>query len=322
MGINLKRVLLAILAVTLLAAVSSAAFGVQPPQLVFSAPPRFAATAARLQGTVGSQLPSVMRLAGLSDAGPPIRVVLAPEGSPEAGLVPRWVVGYAVGDRSLIVLLPQRVPEYPSSSLDDVLLHETAHVLVARAAGGRPVPRWFQEGMAMIAGRSWSLDDRTRLTLALLVDRPVSLAALDGRYAGGQAEVNRAYAIAGSFVRDLLDRYGPEAPPRILEEMARGLSFEDAFFAATGTTLASAEDSFWSRQTFWYRWVPVLTSSVTLWLLITLLALWAMRHRRRRDAAQRRVWEEEDERQRLAAATAAAALALKEPGPGPEGWVN
>jgi hypothetical protein len=309
-----------LLAVVLLVAVSSAAFAVQPPRLVFSAPPRFAATAARLQGSVPPQLGSVMGLAGLADAGPPIRVVLAPEGSPEAGLVPRWVVGYAMGDQGLIVLLPQRVPAYPDSSLDDVLLHETAHILVARAADGHPLPRWFQEGMAMIAGRSWSLDDRTRLTLALLVDRPVSLAALDGRFAGGQAEVNRAYAVAGSFVRDLLDRYGPEAAPRILEGVAHGLSFEDAFFAATGTTLTSAEDSFWSRQTFWYRWVPVLTSSVTLWLLITLLALWAMRHRRRRDAARRRIWEEEDERQRLAAAAAVAVPALEEPGP--DGWVS
>lgn len=306
-----------ILAVTLLAA--SAAFAAQPPRLVFSAPPRFAATAARLQETVPPQLGSVMELSGLREPGPPIHVVLAPEGSSEAGLVPRWVVGYAVGEQGLIVLLPQRVPSYPDSSLDDVLLHETAHVLVARAAGGRPLPRWFQEGMAMIAGRSWGLDDRTRLTLALLVDRPVSLAALDGRFLRGQAEVNRAYAIAGSFVRDLLERYGPEAAPRILEGVARGLTFEDAFFAATGTTLASAEDSFWSRQTLWYRWVPVLTSSATLWLLITLLALWAIRRRRRRDAAQRRIWdEEEEERQRAAR----AALDLEEAGPGPEGWVN
>ena len=312
----MQRSLAAVLLVALLAALPAAA--VPPPRLDFTAPPRFAPTAERLRVAAPPQLASVMRLAGLADPGPPIRVVLAPEGSPEAGLVPRWVVGYALGDRGLIVLLPERVPSYPDSSLDDVLLHETAHVLVARAAGGRPLPRWFQEGMAMIAGRSWGLDDRTRLTLALLVDRPVSLAALDGRFAAGQAEVNRAYAIAGSFVRDLLDRYGPGAAPAILAGVARGLSFDEAFFAATGTPLASAEDSFWSRQTFWYRWVPVLTSSVTLWLLITLLALWAMRHRRRRDAAQRRVWEEEDERERQRLAAAAARLE----GPGPEGWVN
>ncbi|HEV7787059.1 MAG TPA: hypothetical protein VGQ28_17075 [Thermoanaerobaculia bacterium] len=318
----MKRCLLAaiLLGIALLAAAPAGA-AVPPPRLVFAAPPRFAPTASRLRATAPSQLGSVMRLTGLADPGPPIRVVLAPEGSPEAGLVPRWVVGYALGDQGLIVLLPERVPSYPDSSLDDVLLHETAHVLVARAAAGRPLPRWFQEGMAMIAGRSWGLDDRTRLTLALLVDRPVSLAALDGRFGRGQAEVNRAYAVAGSFVRDLLDRYGPGAAPAILAGVARGLSFEDAFFAATGTSLASAEDSFWSRQTFWYRWVPVLTSSVTLWLLITVLALWAIRHRRRRDAAQRRIWEEEEARERERLRLAAAAVTARE-GPGPEGWVN
>jgi hypothetical protein len=296
------------------------AAAVAPPQLVFEAPPRFMPTATRLRTSTPPQLASVMRLTGLADPGPPIRVVLAPEGSPEAGLVPRWVVGYALGNQGLIVLLPERVPRYPDSSLDDVLLHETAHVLVARAAAGRTLPRWFQEGMAMIAGRSWGLDDRTRLTLALLVDRPVSLAALDGRFAGGQAEVHRAYAVAGSFVRDLLDRYGPEVAPSILAGVARGLTFEDAFFGATGTSLATAEDSFWSRQTFWYRWVPVLTSSVTLWLLITLLALWAIRHRRRRDAAQRRIWAEEEARERERLRLAAAAAALE--APGPDGWVN
>jgi hypothetical protein len=320
----MKRCLLAavLLGVALLALVSPAApaAAALPPQLAFEAPPRFAPTASRLRASVPSQLGSVMRLTGLADPGPPIRVVLAPEGSPEAGLVPRWVVGYALGEQGLIVLLPQRVPSYPDSSLDDVLLHETAHVLVARAAGGRPLPRWFQEGMAMIAGRSWGLDDRTRLTLALLVDRPVSLIALDDQFSRGQAEGNRAYSVAGSFVRDLLDRYGPGVAPAILAGVARGLSFEDAFFTATGTSLAAAEDSFWSRQTFWYRWVPVLTSSVTLWLLITLLALWAIRHRRRRDAAQRRIWEEEEarERERLRLAAAAAALEAS----GPDGWVN
>src|SRR5256885_2326590 len=140
--------------------------------------------------------------------------------------------------------------------------HEMAHVLVARAAGGHPLPRWFHEGMAMIAGLSWGLDDRSRLTLALLVDRPVSLADLDQRFAGGQSEVNRAYAVAGSFVRDLFDRYGQDVAARILQGVSRGLSFPDAFRAATGDSLAAAESSFWDRQTFWYRWVPVLTSSV------------------------------------------------------------
>ncbi len=226
------------------------------PRIEVEAPPALAGTAAQLRAIDPSRLTSVMRLVGLEDPGAPIRVILAPEGSGAATVVPPWVSGYAIGEEGVIVLLPGRVPSYPDSSLSDLLAHEVAHVLVARAAGGRPLPRWFHEGMAMIAGLSWGFDDRSRLTLALLVDRPVSLAALDDRFAGGQAEVNRAYAISGSFVHDLFDRYGQGVAGRILQEVSRGLSFADAFRAATGDSLAAAETSFWDRQTFWYRWVP------------------------------------------------------------------
>jgi hypothetical protein len=108
--------------------------------------------------------------------------------------------------------------------------------------------------------------------------------------------VQRAYAIAGTFVRDLLERHGQDVAGDILAEVRRGLPFEAAFARATGETLAAAEASFWSRQSFWYRWVPLLTSSVTLWLGITLLAVWAIRRRRQRDAALRARWEEEEKR--------------------------
>jgi Peptidase MA superfamily len=272
-----------------------AAGPVEPPRLIVEAPPALAPAAARLRAVGPDQLLNAMRLVGLTRPGPPIRVIVAPEGSGPAVLASPWISGYALSDRGLVVVLPQRVPNYPDSSLEDLLRHEVAHVLIARAAGNRPLPRWFHEGMAMIAGGSWGFDDRSRLTLALLADRPVSLAELEERFAGGQGEVNRAYAIAGAFVRDLFARYGPEAAPAILAGVARGLSFEDAFRAATGVSLAEAESSFWGRQTFWYRWVPVLTSSVTLWLLVTLLALWAMKRRRARDAALRRVWDTEED---------------------------
>jgi hypothetical protein len=295
----------------------------EAPRIEVEAPPALAGTAAQLRAIDPSRLASVMRLVGLEQPGPPIRVILAPEGSGAATVVPPFVSGYAVGEQGVIVLLPGRVPSYPDSSLSDLLAHEVAHVLIARAAGGRPLPRWFHEGMAMIAGLSWGFDDRSHLTLALLVDRPVSLAALDDRFAGGQAEVNRAYAIAGSFVHDLFDQYGQGVAARILQGVSRGLSFADAFRAATGSSLAMAESSFWDRQTFWYRWVPLLTSSVTLWMLVTLLALWAMKRRRERDVALRRVWAEEDERMRLAAEARAEAEAHFE-GRKDEGgdWVN
>lgn len=266
-----------------------------PLRLTVEAPPELAPEARRIRDFPPEELESARRLVGLEDPGPPIRIFLAPEGSGAALAVPPWVAGYAYSDRGIVVLLPARTPAYPDASLEDLLRHEVAHVLIARASGNRPLPRWFHEGTAMVAGLAWGLDDRARLTMTLLADRQMTLAELDHRFAGTGAQVHRAYAISGAFVRDLLEQHGPDAPGRILAGVREGLSFEDAFFRATGESLGDAETSFWQRQSFWYRWVPILTSSALLWVLVTLLFLWAVKRRRARDAALRRMWEDEEE---------------------------
>src|SRR5262245_44412614 len=112
-----------------------------PPRLIVEAPPALAPVAARLRAIDPQRLVSAMRLVGLTRPGPPIRVIVAPEGSGPAVLVSPWVSGYSLSDQGLIVVLPQRVPTYPDSSLEDLLRHEVAHVLIARASGNRPLPR-------------------------------------------------------------------------------------------------------------------------------------------------------------------------------------
>lgn len=288
----------AVLALLLL--LPSASTAARPPELIVHAPPGLGQAAARVRAIDPQRLVDSMRLVGLDDPGPPIQVLLGAEGSDLAAGVPPWVSGYAYGDQGVIVLLPARTPTYPESSMEELLRHEVAHVLVARAAGGRPLPRWFHEGLAMIAGVSWGFDDRSQLTLALVARGAVPLAEVEQQFGAGPSAVQRAYAISGAFARSLLARHGDDAAGRILDGVAEGLSFDDAFRRATGETLAEAESSFWRRQTFLYRWVPILSSSATLWIGITLLAMWAMGKRRARDAALRKVWEEEE--RRLAAA--------------------
>lgn len=291
---------LAVVLFLVLPSVAMAAMPAKAPQLIVNAPPSLARAAARVKAIDPDRLLDSMRLVGLEDPGPPIQVFLGPEGSDLAAGVPSWVSGYAFGEQGVIVLLPARTPTYPESSLEELLRHEVAHVLVTRAAGGRPMPRWFHEGLAMIAGLSWGFDDRSQLTMALVGGGAVPLEQVERQFGAGPSAVHRAYAISGAFANELLSRHGQDAAARILDGVAEGLSFDDAFRRATGVTLAEAERSFWRRQTFWYRWVPILTSSATLWIGITLLAVWAMGKRRARDAALRKVWEEED--RRLAAA--------------------
>jgi hypothetical protein len=276
-------------------------FPAQAQRLEVEAPASLEPLAARLRSLDPAKLEGAARLVGLEDPGPPIRVILAEEGSPPAAGVPPWVAGYALSERGIVVLLPARSPSYPDSSMDDLLRHEVAHVLIARASGStsseeRRLPRWFHEGVAMIAGLSWGLDESSRLMWTLLRGNEVPLAEVERAFGGSPAAVRAAYTASGAFVRDLLAEHGQEVVGEILDGVASGLPFDEAFRQATGMTLAAAEGEFWDRQTFWYRWVPFLTSSAVLWIAVTLLALWAMQRRRARDVARMARWAEEEAR--------------------------
>src|SRR5688572_349999 len=123
----------------------------------------------------------------------------------------------------------------------------------------------------------------------------ISLNALERLFGGDQQSQTRAYALAGAFVRDLLQKYGEAAPGRILARVRDGASFDDAFAGAAGVRVSEAEADFWRRQRSWTTWLPIVTSSAALWLLVTLIALWAIRRRRQKDAEMRTKWEQEEQ---------------------------
>lgn len=250
--------------------------------------------AARIRRIDPQRLRLAMQLLGLVEPGPPVLLVLAPEASPIGRRTPAWIAGFALGDRDTAVLFPARAPSYPDSTFEELVLHEIGHILVRRSCNGQPIPRWFNEGLALFIGRPWRLEDHSRVTWALVSGRQVSLSDLDPYFLRSRETAGHAYALAGAFVQDLVRRQGTAAIADMLTAVAHGTDFDAAFLAVTGETLAAAEHDFWSRHTFIYRWVPVLGSSATLWLLVTALALWAFRRRRARTAALHARWERED----------------------------
>jgi hypothetical protein len=267
----------------------------EPVRLVVENRPGLPPSARRPAAGPRAWVGGVMDLVGQYEPGPPIHVVLAPESSPLARDVPPWVSGYTDGVSNVVVLLPERTPSYPDGGLEEVLAHEVAHVLIYRASAGRRLPRWFNEGLAMLAARSWRLTDQTHLALSLLFARKVPLWRLDDLFDGDRSDVERAYALSGALVQDLLDRYGTGVPRALLSRVAEGLSFDEALRRTTGATLVDVGDAFWARQTFLKRWLPVLTSTAVLWFGISLLAVMAAVKRRRQRAALAEAGEGEEQ---------------------------
>ncbi len=283
------------------------------PVLHVEAPPALARQAAAVRSLDQGDWLAALKLVGLGNPGPPIRVVLAPEGSPLAVNVASWVSGYAVPELDTVVLFPGRVPSYPDGNLEALLHHEIAHMLLARAVGGGLVPRWFNEGTATVAAREWGIEDGARVVLATIGRGPRSLPELDAGFSGDTAAASRSYAVSAALVRYLLRRHGDDVVGHILRGVGLGAAFDDAFEAATGETLEGFARGYFRRETFWTTWVPFVTSSTVLWMAITTLALLAIKRRRERDALVREGWALE-ERER------AAGEAARRPDDDPAQW--
>lgn len=277
-----------------LSAVAAAPAAGDPPRLEVEAPAALAAEAARVRGFDTGALASIMTLTGLVDAGAPIRVRLVPERAALARATPDWVAGFADASRDLVVLFPERIGSYPYHSLETVLQHEVAHVLTARAAGGRRIPRWFNEGLASAAERTWSLGARSRFAWEMVARERLTAAGIEGLFAGGARDAARGYALSDALVRDLLERYGPRTPARILSGMARGAPFEIALYAATGASVDAVVATFWARHDVWKSWVSFAGQPFVQWCLITLLALAAIWRHQRRKRERRLRWEMEE----------------------------
>jgi len=288
------------LAVGLCIAVLSAVGGAAArpaPELLVENPPELDAVADEVRAIGRGDFSGALMMTGLMGFSSPIRVVVASEESAAAQETPKWVSGFASGESRTIVLFPERVSRYPDDSLRTLVHHEVTHVLVAEAARGRPVPRWFNEGVATVAAREWGIEDRARYAAAVVGRGPRTVDALDHGFAEGGRRAIRSYALAGAFVRWLRVEYGVHLTGSILEQLGREMSFREAFVRATGDTLERAEYRFFVHEALWHTWVPFLTSSGVLWAAITALAIIAIRRRRTRSAAMRERWEAEEERE-------------------------
>jgi len=265
------------------------------PKLEIEAPRELDAVRNRLQSIPPGRFADIAEFLGLIDAGPVIQVKLATETSDVARGVAPWISGFAMGESNLIVIFPARSPGYPDNTLEDVLRHEVAHILIWRASAGRPVPRWFDEGLAMEVERGRRFQDQTQLLYQSITGGRTNLEHLDRLFTGGQNDQTRAYALAGAFIRDLAQEHGPTVFREILMRVRRGVPFDVAFADVAGVTPSRAESEFWDRQRIWISWVPIIASSTTLWLAITTLALVAIYVRRRRNRKIEDEWAKEEE---------------------------
>jgi hypothetical protein len=256
-------------------------------------PPQLAGVASRIDNINTEAIERALAQAGLAWPST-IRIVLVDRDDPVSQHTPPWVVGSASFPDE-IVIFPDRIGTYPYGSLEAVLTHEIAHLALSARAEGRPLPRWFHEGVAVSVESGWGLGSQVRLLFA--AQRDPQIDDISRLFASESLPAtSTAYLLSAALIEDVRRRHGPGAPGDIAGRVAAGDTFEQAFVNATGETPAHAAATAW-RVYRGLRWLPLVTSPSSVWGAILILASAAFVARWRRRRQRHREWAAEEERE-------------------------
>lgn len=220
------------------------------------------------------------------------------------GVDHRHTLGVAYPHRRTIYLNCEAIRASPSRSFAITLRHEVCHVLVGEVTrrGGRRVPLWFDEGVAVWAAGKVPRYNPQDFELAVRARSLPPLAELAEAFPRNPAQRGVAYEQSESFVRFVVDRHGEDAIRRILALAADGRPFDDAVREATGSGLADLEREWLEALTPRWPWVGwglnVLLnpySAFGLFGVITVLALLSFAVYVRRRRRKYKEWEQEEQ---------------------------
>jgi len=229
----------------------------------------------------------------------PSLIYLAPsweafQGLQPSGEPPAWSVGTAYPKLNLIILRSPRGMKGGETDIEEVLLHEYAHLALATALKGHEAPQWLDEGFAMLQSRGWSISWTYILSRGVLTKGLIPLEQLSAGLPRDEYQAELAYAEAFSFVSYIKTEMEPAALPRLITGLSYGLDLETALRQATGFGLRDLERRWKEDLKRRFSWIPIVTSFFSLWFLASLLFLlsyWLKRRRAKRILEQ---WEEEE----------------------------
>ncbi len=206
---------------------------------------------------------------------------------------PAWVSAVAYPESGTMILRSPRLIPGHGEDTHKTFTHELTHLLLAERYGRHPLPRWLNEGVAMAASGEWHPSQDFVMARAVLTGRLIPLEELAVAFREDE-RIRQAYIQSRSLVQFLIIRHGEEGLRRLLESLSRGVSFETATEEALGTPFEAFEGQWLRHVRTRYNWIPVLTSSTVLWLLVIMGLAWVWIRKRRQNRRTQEGWQNEE----------------------------
>ncbi|HVY30046.1 MAG TPA: peptidase MA family metallohydrolase [Polyangiaceae bacterium] len=215
---------------------------------------------------------------------------LAPPNAP----YPDYAAGVAYPEIGLVLLTVKPVHANVQQDLNEVFRHELAHVALEDAVAGRPIPRWFNEGFAVMASGETSFVRMSTLVNATFSGRLLSLAQLERTFPSNEDDAGVAYAQAADVVRFLVRRQELHRFRGLVSRLRDGETMDGALLNSYGEETTSLETEWRDDVTRRYAFFPALGSGSLVWA--GTLGLFALGWRKKRKKAQATLarWRKEE----------------------------
>ena len=205
--------------------------------------------------------------------------------------IPDWGGGCALPERRIIVV---RASSEGGGRLREVLRHELAHVFLRQAVGEKGVPRWFDEGMAMMQSGEWRMEQTLRMARAVLLGRLIALDEIGEMLSFRSSKAQLAYVESFLAVLFLRRLGGQDAPRKVVEAMQSGLDFEEALVRVVGTRSEDFARAWERYAKDRYNLVLVLVEGPWFWMGLSVLFVGIYLTKRHRTKRIVRTWEIEE----------------------------
>ena len=209
--------------------------------------------------------------------------------------IPNWVSGIAYHTLSLIILRSPRPMRGGHYDLKKTFVHELTHVLFGSSfKNGARIPRWLNEGVSMYESREWNFSRVSAITQAVLTGALLPLSEITYTFPRERREVELAYCQSFYLISYLIKKYGKRRFQNFIKLYIKEGLFEDALLKIYGVNLNVLEKNWHRSLKMRYSWIPIITSTSTLWFIITLIFICGYIRKRRRVVATLQQWEEDE----------------------------
>lgn len=181
-----------------------------------------------------------------------------------------------------------------NKSLQQLLMHEYAHLAVYQKSIFQEPPRWINEGIAQYISMEWTWSNNIAMGKASVFGQTIDLDEIElvNRFSEQKAQV--AYAESYLAVKFLLKNYGQNAVKVYLEQTNQMHSPEDVIYITTGSTWKEFQADFNKYVHQQFNYVSLFMDTIYLWIALAIIVIYTffVKYKKRREYYKR--WEEDE----------------------------